>query len=242
MKSKRSLYRPLLLFASAVLFVGLVNLPVIASSIRHGGLVLLAQNQHDDGHKHGESTETGDEHAKGHSHEMSEAHGGQVYMTKAHHFEVVFVSDGVRVYPYGGSQQPRSAKALSGTAQVKLKGKKETASVELAAFFPAEEGARSFLFGEWDHSKVTPGDAKLTFVINEPSAKDEAKATFTATFDGPTPDVRYHCPMAEHTPDGMADPGKCPKCGMDMEKRTAESTPTLDTNEEDEPHEHQHDH
>jgi hypothetical protein len=199
-----------------------LSLPAIASGVHHGGSMLLAQHQHEheDDHMHGAAAEGDDERAMGHSHEMSQVHGGQVFMTKAHHFEVLFVPEGVRIYPYGADQQPRSAEGLSGTAEIRRKGMKETASMDLAAVSPEGENARSFLRGDWDHSKVKPGDAKLTFTINDPALKEEPEATFTATFDGPTPTVRYHCPMAEHTPDGMMDPGKCPKCGMALEKKT----------------------
>ena len=58
---------------------------------------------------------------KVHSHERCELHGGNVSMTKAHHFETVFAPDGIRVYMYSEDQNPLPMDKVSGTVTIKEK-------------------------------------------------------------------------------------------------------------------------
>lgn len=57
----------------------------------------------------------------GHSHEKSETHGGEVLMSKQHHFEAVWTVDAIDVYLYDGVQKPLAAKGVEGTVTLKFK-------------------------------------------------------------------------------------------------------------------------
>lgn len=67
----------------------------------------------------------------GHSHEKSEVHGGEVLMSKQHHFEVVWMADHVMVYIYDhheqfeGSPAPRS-KAVEKTSHTNVPHVRQT--------------------------------------------------------------------------------------------------------------------
>ncbi|MCI0693926.1 hypothetical protein L0337_18210 [candidate division KSB1 bacterium] len=74
---------------------------------------LLAQHQHEQESK------------SGHSHAKAETHGGEVMMTKAHHFEVVWMAEGVMVYLYDAGQKPLAAKGITGEVVFKFKDGKE---------------------------------------------------------------------------------------------------------------------
>ncbi|MGH7454470.1 MAG: hypothetical protein ACRENG_24155 [bacterium] len=68
----------------------------------------------------------------GHSHAKAEIHGGEAAMTKAHHFEVVWMPDHVMVYLYDMNQKPLSAKGVSGEVVFKFKdGKEQKATLTL---------------------------------------------------------------------------------------------------------------
>lgn len=89
-------------------------------SVLSGGGALLAQHQHKE------------ESQAGHSHAKAEIHGGEVAMTKAHHFEVVWMPDHVMVYLYDGSQKPLAAKGVTGEVVFKFKdGKEQKAALTL---------------------------------------------------------------------------------------------------------------
>ncbi len=60
----------------------------------------------------------------GHSHERAEKHGGEVVMSKEHHFEVVWMPNHVMVYVYDGKQNPLDAKGVTGEVTFKFKGGK----------------------------------------------------------------------------------------------------------------------
>jgi hypothetical protein len=88
-----------------------------------GGAPLAQEHQHD---QHKEESQAG------HSHAKAEIHGGEVAMTKAHHFEVVWMSDHVMVYLYDMNQKPLAAKGITGEVVFKFKdGKEEKATLAL---------------------------------------------------------------------------------------------------------------
>jgi len=68
----------------------------------------------------------------GHSHAKAEMHGGEVAMTKAHHFEVVWMANHVVVYLYDMNQKPLTAKGVTGVVVFKFKdGKEQKATLTL---------------------------------------------------------------------------------------------------------------
>lgn len=67
-----------------------------------------------------------------HSHDKSEIHGGESTMTKAHHFETVWMHDHVMVYLYDINQKPLAAKGVTGEVVFKFKdGKEQKAALAL---------------------------------------------------------------------------------------------------------------
>jgi hypothetical protein len=147
----------------------------------------------------------------GHSHEMCELHGGQVTMTKAHHFETVFGADGIRVYFYTDKQSPLMAQKAEGTATLRFQDgtsrevpllQQKPKEGEKTAYFcpmhadvvqmePGECGkcggmklfAQDYLYGKVDLGDVEPGSLKATIRIQGLSGA-EPEALFTETYTG----------------------------------------------------------
>lgn len=170
-------------------------------------------------HDHGSSGSKGhDESAMGHSHEMSALHTGIVTMTKAHHFETIFMSDGVRLYAYSPDQKPISAKGIEGTATLKHKqGEPKSLALTYVEGAWVGEGndktqSSDYLFAAVDLSKADSNSFRVEFALKNLPGKDEPTATFTESFRGLVT-AAYFCPMH---PDvwGATDKTKCPLCGM----------------------------
>ncbi len=73
-------------------------------------------------HHHGKHEQ---ESKPGHSHAKAEIQGGEVAMTKANHFEVVWMPEHVIVYLYDQNQKPLTAKDVTGQVVFKFKDGKE---------------------------------------------------------------------------------------------------------------------
>jgi len=144
--------------------------------------------------------------AAGHSHERAMLHGGQVAMTRAHHFETVFSTDGIRVYPYTAAQNPMQVGDCAGTVTLKTEDGKtqelklqkvEPKKGDLTAYFcpghpdatQMEPGickqcgtmklmAQDYLFAPFDLAQVKPGTMKAVFHLKGMDGK-EKEAIFT---------------------------------------------------------------
>ncbi len=144
-------------------------------------------------------------------HQKSAMHGGQVSMTKEHHFETVFLPNGVTVYAYSKQEAPAMIEEAKGSAKVSYRdGTSKT--VALVAGVPAEKepavyfcpmheqvvqsepgkcklcgGMKLFkqdrLIGALDLSKARPGDLEMTIQISG-LAGAEPEVTFTEKFQG----------------------------------------------------------
>lgn len=125
------------------------------------------------------------EEAPGHSHAEARAHGGQVTMTKQHHFELVYQGDTVKVYGYDKGQNPISLEDASGELRLKTRGG-ESRTVELESSEGDSDRVhlRAQLTGLGD---VEPGDAKLTLSLNGvPGSQNPIE--FTQTYEPGTGD------------------------------------------------------
>lgn len=206
---------------------------LLAAGLAFGGASVLRAQDHDHDHDHGDHDHGGEK--AGHSHEASAVHGGDVSMTEAHHFEVVFFENGVRVYPYGPKQELLAAKGITGTAKLTKKGVEKSVEQKLT-YVPADDKKgthRDYLEAAFDWKGIEKGGAKITIDLAGLPGEKEPKASFTVTFNGVTPKVEYICPMK--CEGGRAlDPAKCPKCKMEMKKTSSEG-------EKDDDHDH-HDH
>ncbi len=167
----------------------------------------------------------------GHSHDMAAMHGGQVTMTKEFHFEVAFDRGSVNVYVYDGSQEPISAKGLTGDVTISFRDSDmKPIKAELSYGEPGEttgehaghghagenEAGQDFLRSDLDLTEVQEGDAKALFVLKNLPGDKEKEITLKESFKLARL-VTYTCPMKCTAP---ADhPGDCPKCGMSL-KRT----------------------
>lgn len=181
----------------------------------------------DDDPKHEEG-----HHGMGHSHDMAAMHGGQVTMTKEFHFEIAFDRGSVNVYVYNGSQEPISAKGLSGDVTISFRDSdKKPIKAELSYSEPAKmadehgsghghdenhEAGQDFLESHLDLTEVQEGGAKAVFVLKNLPGDKEKEVTFKESFKLARL-VTYTCPMKCTAPAGR--PGDCPKCGMTL-KRT----------------------
>ncbi len=130
-----------------------------------------------------------------HTHEKCTLHGGQVSMTKFHHFETVFAPDGIRVYIYTEQQSPMVADGVKGNVTMTFKdGKKKGVPLDVEApaegektvyFCPMHSdvvqmepgvcpkcgGMKLFtqdrLYAKVDLSKVEPGTLEAAFNITD---------------------------------------------------------------------------
>lgn len=158
----------------------------ISSIMLSGGALLAQEHQHDQ-HK--------EESKAGHSHAKAEIHGGEVAMTKAHHFEVVWAPDHVMVYLYDLDQKPLSAKGVTGEVVFKFKdGKEQKAALTLmeAGKMPmmsehhAEGGQHQMMHGKMSkeemeamHKLMSNQDHFMASVNLENVKEGDVKATFT---------------------------------------------------------------
>lgn len=166
--------------------------------------VALAQEKHDHD-KHEQESKAG------HSHAKAEIHGGEVLMSKQHHFEVVWMPDHVMVYLYDQNQKPLPAKGVSGEVAFKFKNGKEQ-KAELTVMdartmkqMPHEEDQaephehgqmtkkemaemhermsdQEHFMASVDLGDAKEGEVKATFVLKGLPGKGESEATFTAKY------------------------------------------------------------
>lgn len=148
------------------------------------------------------------QHGKGHSHERSMLHDGQVAMTKQHHFETVFGPDGIRIYVYDRDQTPMQVGTAMGTVAIESSDgssreltlvRAEPKNGELTAYFcPAhpeqtkmEPGictqcgtmqlmAQDHLFAAIDFNGTELEGAKAVVLLKGLDG-EESEASFTAT-------------------------------------------------------------
>jgi hypothetical protein len=174
--------------------------------------------QHDHGSSGSSESKEHSEADMGHSHEKSSLHMGTTTMTKAHHFETVFISDGIRLYAYNAKQETISAKGIEGTATLKYKqGEPKTIALKYTEGEWVGEGnektqASDYLLAAVDLSKADSNSFRVELALKNLPSEGEASATFTEPFRGLVT-AAYYCPMH---PDvwGMTDKSKCPLCGM----------------------------
>ncbi len=144
---------------------------------------LLAQHHHEQESK------------VGHSHAKAEIHGGEVAMTKAHHFEVVWMPDHVMVYLYDMNQKPLTAKSVTGEVVFKFKdGKEQKATLtlmeagkmQMMSEHHAEGGQHEMMHSNMSkeemeamHKLMSNQDHFMANVNLENVKEGDVKATFT---------------------------------------------------------------
>ncbi|RIK78867.1 hypothetical protein DCC62_06755 [candidate division KSB1 bacterium] len=171
---------------------------LVLLSIALSGGSLSAQHHHEQESK------------AGHSHAKAEIHGGEAAMTKAHHFEVVWMPDHVMVYLYDQNQKPLAAKGVSGEVIFKFKdGKEQKATLALmeAGKMMADHTedekhekqhgqmskekleAMHKLMSNQDHltasvdlGNAEEGEVKATFTLKGLPGKGESEATFATKY------------------------------------------------------------
>jgi len=191
-----------------------------------GALVAFAQHG---GHDHG-SMGTGDRGSMGtgdhgsdsesmaHGHAKAEMHGGVSTMTQSHHFEVVYLEDGIRLYAYDDSQQPIAAEGIQGSVTLSYKDA-EAETVDLVYMLPVLIGSghmamesREYLFVPMDLSATEPGSFQVQVSLSQLPGEDESEVQFTDSFQGLS-NRPYMCHMHADVWGESAD-SKCPLCGM----------------------------
>lgn len=147
------------------------------------GGALLAQHHHEQESK------------AGHSHAKAEIHGGEVAMTKAHHFEAVWMPDHVMVYLYDMNQKPLAAKGITGEVVFKFKdGKEQKAALalmeagkmQMMSEHHAEGGQHEMMHSNMSkeemeamHKLMSNQDHFMANVNLENVKEGDVKATFT---------------------------------------------------------------
>jgi len=152
------------------------------------------------------------------AHARSELHRGTSVMTKAHHFEVVFLNDGIRVYPYDAKQGVISAKGMKGGVTLTYE-KGDPKELKLAYHEGAWVGEgneqtqmNDYLFAPIDLSSAEAGSFEAKFALSDLGGDAETEAAFTQPFKGVMV-ADFACPMH---PDAWGETAKssCPLCGM----------------------------
>ena len=183
-----------------------------------GALVAFAQHG---GHDHG-SKGTGDHGSDGesmaHGHAEAEMHGGVSTMTQSHHFEVVYLEDGIRLYVYDDAQKPIAAEGIEGNVTLSYKDA-EAETVDLVYMLPVLIGSghmamesREYLFVPVDLSAEELGSFRAQMSLSQLPGDGESEVQFIDSFQGLS-NRPYMCPMHADVWGESAD-SKCPLCGM----------------------------
>ncbi|MEZ4650207.1 MAG: heavy metal-binding domain-containing protein [Candidatus Eisenbacteria bacterium] len=191
------LHRRLLVAGAAALTLLLSSAPLLAQQAR--------------GHDQATST---DESTAGHSHHMAMRHGGEVTMTPHHHFETLFTDDGPRLYLYGADQQPiLDPKAVA--VQITLTDNHDTShTMDLRYRGPDSAKGRTQGYFYADHD-MNPKSAENMKAIFRVMGLEKDPIEFSTPIDIGDESM-YVCPMGDTSP--TEDPGRCPKCGMEMKR------------------------
>lgn len=145
------------------------------------------EQQELDGEQHQQTSGSSDpetmheeEEAAGHSHADARAHGGQVTMTKQHHFELVYEGETVNVYGYDKQQEPISLEGASGELRLKTRGgDSRTVALETHGANSDRVYLRTQVSGLED---IESGDAKLTLSLTGVPGSENA-IEFTQTYE-----------------------------------------------------------
>ncbi len=164
----------------------------------------------------------GTEEPAGHSHEKCELHGGEVIMTQANHFEVLFTEHEARLYAYDGNQVPiPDLSAAKATLALESRSGK---SVTVPMTYQKPDSAAGRTQGVLvARHEFTAADAKSTKALFHIAGLGTAPVEFKSPVVLGSETI-YTCPM--HPDVTAEDPGRCPRCGMNLVKRApAESRP-----------------
>lgn len=149
---------------------------------------------------------------EGHSHEKAEIHGGEVTMTPHHHFETLFTPDGIRLYVYDENQKPvMSLKDAKASVVLQSKdGKSESIPLTYLPPDTASSRTQPCFAASHEFGAIQESTMKGLFAVQglgkEPIQFKTPVSMMQEKF--------YTCTM--HPEVRAEDPGKCPKCGMNL--------------------------
>lgn len=207
----------LTIFAIAPVALSLATLPRVAVACPMMAASGHSHSDEDSGTSEKEST-------PGHSHEMSELHGGSATMTPRHHFESLFTPSEIRLYLYDAKQAP-IADVGEARAVVTLEQKEaEPVQLDMTWMGPDPAKLRSQGYFVAQH-EMTEDEAAATRAVFTIEGLAKAPVDFRTAVKLGRPAV-WSCPM--HPDVKSEDPTACPKCGMALEstistKRAAEA-------------------
>jgi hypothetical protein len=157
----------------------------------------------------------------GHSHEKCELHGGEVVMTPANHFEVLFTDHEARVYVYDEKQAP--IVSLDGAKATLTLLSKTAKSEPLPMTYLKPDSTSGRTQGVFvvrhDFIGIEKTPTKALFHLEGVAAKAvEFKSAVTLGERS-----SYVCPM--HPNVTGEDPGRCSRCGMNLVKQGGPAQP-----------------
>lgn len=170
--------------------------------------------------------------AESSNHESSQSHGsapaphgGQLVVIKGGSIEVVYRPDEIRVYVYGPSQNPVTAKGVVGEYALEVK-RQDKMTYHAFKVVPASSDTKelTYLAAPVDFSKTKDGELKVAYRFTHLPA-DETQAKFTQTFalsrlpreirlakidksDAPRIAKQKTCPVSDAPLDSMGGPVK----------------------------------
>ena len=147
-------------------------------------------------------------------------HGGRAWVGKETAFEIVFVKEGVRLYPYDKKGAPMSTAGLEAKGNIDIKtGEAASKPLAFKAVVPKpadkDKGVREFLFAEIDLSKMPKDAGTFKFNVTGLKSDTEKEVAFELPFTGLSPTVLYVCPKCKGE---SSDPGQCAPCNAPLEK------------------------
>ena len=147
-------------------------------------------------------------------------HGGNPHQTAAHAFEVVFVKNGIIIYPYDIKGEPLAVDGLNSSITLTPKKAGEKPNTITAKATPGKDKTvRGFLIADTDLAAAAKDSMMVKITISGLKNDKEKEATFEIPFTGLSPDVKYVCTKCKM--EGK-DPGECTACKVVLEKKVVQ--------------------
>ncbi|GAA4509312.1 hypothetical protein GCM10023172_42610 [Hymenobacter ginsengisoli] len=176
---------------------------VLLTLLAMGALTSHAQQAPASANQHGEIM-------PGETHAHVAPHGGVVHSSGSYHLELVPHSTSLEVYLYGPKMSVLPKQSATGTVLVES-ATKATSTVTLTPI-----GSNQFSAKLPAGTKLEAATVKLKVADQDLSVRFEKLGA--ALTSGKTVGVHYTCTM--HPEVSSTKPGKCPKCGMTLVKKS----------------------
>ncbi len=142
-------------------------------------------------------------------------HGGQVTAVQSHVFEVVYRPREIRVYLFGSTQQPVTARGVQGQVAMRVRGNDQVYRYGLKYVAPpAGAATQDYLAVAVDVSRIRDGDMTVTVELTNLPSGQQPQASFSQTFALSKPPVQVTmAALTAADQPGIARQQVCPVMG-----------------------------